>query len=408
MQRFSSEQRILLTLTALSFADDGDRVSFDGVDFQRLREEASVQTVSLEIFERVAAYKAQFLPEEYQVWRKQASRISQNNFMLVEGQRTLVEVLEEAEIPYVVMKGAAAAAYYKEPSLRMLGDVDFLVRVEDLARGEEVLLKNGYVKEGDDDHDCHLLFRKGGVRYEMHFEPSGIPYGSVGEEIREYLKGVTARRQTLCQEGNAFFAPSPCDHGLILLLHMQHHMLGEGLGVRHLCDWGHFVSSTENSPFWTEELLPLLKRVGLYRYAQVMTKTCHLYLRARCPEWAKAAEDEVCKEVMADILQGGNFGQKDDLRAKSGMLISKNGKNGTKDGAGKNLCKTLHRSVMKKYPVVKKFPPLYPFLFLWRMVRYGTLMLFGKRDSIVKMLPEAEKRKAVYQKLHVFEIDKKE
>ena len=138
-----------------------------------------------------------------------------------------------------------------------------------------------------------------------------------------------------------------------------------------------------------------------------MTKTCAKYLYFDAPSWA-TAEEEICDAVMSDILQGGNFGRKDEIRSKSGMLISRHGKNGTKDGAGKNLLSILHDSVMKKYPVVKKFPPVYPFLFAWRGIRYATLTLLGKRESIAKMMPEAEKRKNVYKQLKVFEIEKEE
>ena len=39
-------------------------------------------------------------------------------------------------------------------------------------------------------------------------------------------------------EGEKIRIPAPFHHGLILLLHTVHHMLGEGIGLRHLCDWG--------------------------------------------------------------------------------------------------------------------------------------------------------------------------
>lgn len=406
MRFLSDEQQALLLLTARSFGSATDAgLDFAALCSESLLEEASQQTVLLAAFEQLSPYKSKILEETYKRWLKRASRISQKNFIVAHSQKSLVDLLDEKGIDYTIIKGTAAAAYYDDPNARALGDIDFLVRREDLLRTKEALLADGYEADNtEEEHDCHVVFYKAGVQYELHFETSGIPYGDTGEKIRAFLADAPSKAP-LTKEG--FRAPLPVHHGLILLLHMQHHMLGEGLGLRHLCDWAAFVKKTDGSAFWTEELLPFLQEIGLYRYAQVMTRTCAKYFRFSAPSWAEA-EEELCDDVMADILQGGNFGNKDEIRSKSGMLISRHGKNGTKDGAGKNLLSVLHDSVMKKYPVIKKFPPVYPFLFLWRALRYGVLMLFGRRHSIAKMLPEAEKRKNIYRRLKVFETEKGE
>ena len=46
----------------------------------------------------------------------------------------LHELMTANDIHYVAMKGLASAMYYPEPSLRSMGDVDFLVYTEDLDR----------------------------------------------------------------------------------------------------------------------------------------------------------------------------------------------------------------------------------------------------------------------------------
>ncbi|MBQ8428071.1 MAG: nucleotidyltransferase family protein [Clostridia bacterium] len=410
MHDFSIEQQTLIRLTALSLGKTAQEGwSFEDVDFEKLLQEANAQTVTLAAFERLSAYKKQLPVDIYKRWLKTSSRISQKNFAVEEGQKQLISLLTKENIPYIIIKGTSAAAYYPQAGHRALGDVDFLVREEDLTRATALLLASEYRQIIEDgEHDCHLVFTKENVRYEMHFETVGIPYGDTGKKIRDYLKEAPLEGEEILANDYSFQMPKPANHGLIMMLHMQHHMLGEGLGLRHLCDWGCFVDKTCQESFWKKELLPFLKEIGLYRYAQVMTATCHRYLSTACPEWAHVKDGQVCEEVMEDLLTGGNFGKKDELRSQSGMLISRHGKNGTKDGAGKNLFSILHESVKKKYPIVKKFPPVYPFLFLWRGVRYGVLMLFGRRKSIAKMLPEAEKRKNIYQKLHIFEINESE
>ena len=104
---------------------------------------------------------------------------------------------------------------------------------------------------------------------------------------------------------------------------------------------------------------------------------------------------------MLDVLTGGNFGVKDSNRASSAMLISETGKAGTKHGAIYNLSHALHRAVLRQ-KCVQKFPPLYPFMYVYRALRFLFLSMIGKKPSLIKMAPEAEKRKAVYDKLEVF------
>ena len=60
-------------------------------------------------------------------------------------QNVLISLLEENNIPSVILKGAAAAMYYPYPSLRTMGDVDILVRRKNLERAVQLMEDNGYV-----------------------------------------------------------------------------------------------------------------------------------------------------------------------------------------------------------------------------------------------------------------------
>jgi hypothetical protein len=136
----------------------------------------------------------------------------------------------------------------------------------------------------------------------------------------------------------------------------------------------------------------------------VVTKTAHIYLNSSCPDWAKDVDDDLLEDIIIDILTGGNFGVKDKTRAKSSMLISEHGKGGTKHGALYNLSHAMHRAVLRQ-KCVQKFPPLYPIMYVYRSLRFLFLSMIGKRPSLIKMAPEAEKRKAVYDRLEVFVMD---
>ena len=237
----------------------------------------------------------------------------------------------------------------------------------------------------------------------MHFEVAGVPYGKQGEEVKKFLAKAVFEPNIRSQDMGEFNAPTDLYHGLILLLHMQHHMLGEGLGLRHLCDWAVFVNATKDEPFWKNDLIPLLKKIGLFTYASVMTKTCAVYLKSECPDWASGVEDGVCQEVMQDVLALGNFGQNDIQRSKGGMLVSEHGKDGTKHGRLYYFFKILHDETVST-KAVKACVILYPFAFICKVFWHLGRTISGKSKPL-QVFSEAEKRKKVYEKLKVFEVE---
>lgn len=74
---------------------------------------------------------------------------------VMHAQSQLLDLLEESNIPSVIIKGAAAAMYYPHPNLRSMGDVDVLVKRKDLDRAAELLEANGYTLTHNKDHVGH-------------------------------------------------------------------------------------------------------------------------------------------------------------------------------------------------------------------------------------------------------------
>ena len=396
----TGSQATLMSLLRASVTGGEASVAAD-TDWAAVMKESLQQTVFLTALDAAAPLKEQIPPEVFAGWQKTGRAGLMSNARVNAAQQAMIALLPEGT-PYVILKGEAAAAYYPRPELRGLGDVDFLI---DPARGEalERLFREAGYTESHEAHARHRVFRKPGAHLEMHYEPAGIPEKAAGERVRAALAGVLERAVPAAGGMGPFSAPAPRDHALILLLHMQHHMLGEGLGLRHLCDWACFVQKTADEPFWGE-LTDTLSSIGLLTYAAVMTATCARYLGTPCPDWAAAPED-VCEAVMEDILAGGNFGRKDADRSRSGMMVSNHGKAGTRHGKWRTMAEVLNASIREDHPVVKKVPVLYPVFFVWRVLLYGWRVLTGKRPSLRKLAPEAEKRKAVYDQLHIFEVE---
>lgn len=406
----SLTEQVLLHLVsvALQNGEAGDPLPDEvlrQVDWAAVWQEGCHQTVQLMVLDAMACYRKYVDDALYDEWIQVAGDLFYRNAQVFGAQTELVEHLATEAFPHVILKGAAVAACYPRPELRVLGDVDFLVEQAQLHEAEARLISSGYQRLAM-EHDCHVVFKKNDVRFEMHFETAGIPFGTIGQRVREFLRDTVSTAQCSSVDGVTFSVPDGVHQALILLLHMQHHTLGEGLGIRHLCDWLCFAQATKEQPFWEQRVLPFLKEIGLFTYAAVMTKIGALYLGLPCPSWAQVADDELCRKMIKDILTGGNFGQKDRKRAISSMMISEHGKGGTQHGVVYNLAHQMHRNVMLLYPIIRKIPLLYPFLYAYRVIRHSILIVCRKRYSLLKMVAPATERKAVYEQLHIFETEK--
>ena len=76
-------------------------------------------------------------------------------------QDELVNLMEQHQIPIVILKGIAAAMYYPMPEYRSMGDVDFLVWEKDYRKAFDLMKKNGYVlAEPEDSEDYHYALEK--------------------------------------------------------------------------------------------------------------------------------------------------------------------------------------------------------------------------------------------------------
>ena len=401
------EEQVLLHLLRRNLKPDTELLP-DAIaaqtDWRRVMYEAGTQGVLLPAFDAAAPYQKNMPDDVRQACFQRSGGILAHNLRVARVREEMVGRLEACGFPYVILKGEAAAAYYPRPQLRQLGDVDFLVDPLQKQEVEECLAALGYVGEMH-DHICHVVLKKPGAHLEMHFETVGIPYHQQGEWVREAMADALACARRSGSGEAAFWVPGGFHHGLILLLHMQHHMVAEGLGLRHLCDWAAFVDKTWQEPFWRERLLPVLKKIGLLRYAAVMTCVCGAALGTACPDWAVGADEALCRAVLLDIFSGGNFGRKDRGRSKAGMMVSQHGKEGVSRGSIYNLWKTLHQTTPGRFPIVRRIRILHPVLDGYRVLEYLVKTAAGKRPSLLRIVPLAKERRAVYGQLKIFETE---
>lgn len=396
----NNEQAVLLSLINCAISGK-EFANPKSLDYEELFKEAKRQSVFLMTAD-AALNNKEFLPKPLAIENKKLAFMALSHNNEVENhQKNLVKILKDNDVPYVIMKGTASASYYFKPQYRSLGDVDFFVLEKDLARVSKILENEGYSKHLE-EHENHTVFKKGRISLEMHRNIAGMPSDENGKKVSDFLSDLVYNVSEKKILNTTYKAPSDKNHGLIILLHTAHHLLNEGLGLRHLLDWGFFIESYYKTDEFNEVFVPFLKEIKLLKFAKILTKTAELYFGFTEKEFANDVDKKLCEELINDILHAGNFGNKDKAYRYSGILVTDN-----KNGVGKSKIKTvlnvLNNTIYSKYPAVKKYKILYPFIFIWRFIRYFFLMLFGKRHNVQKLGNIAEKRKELYKKLKIFE-----
>lgn len=161
--------------------------------------------------------------------------------------RALEEVLrafKEMDIEAIVLKGMALATQvYPVAALRQCGDIDVLVRKEDLLRAEKVLLSLGYTAASNDlpdewlgQHHYHVSYLKdeGRIGLEVHWDLAPQP-----NPFFLPLSELWARAQPFRIGDSEALALGPADLLLHLSLHAAfspHPLWEQDIDLRHLCD----------------------------------------------------------------------------------------------------------------------------------------------------------------------------
>ena len=400
MSKINNNQTILLDLCAKSLF--GKEVTIpDEFDCNELVEESKRQTVF------PVAYS--FVKDKCDdVDSKTFSQIIAKNIRVEFAHNEVHRILSDNNIPYVIFKGVASASYYKEPMLRMMGDVDVLVRPDDIAKADKLLKSIGFVT-ADDIHgdDMHIGYKRNdGIACELHRRIGWAPKNSVGDTVNKYLDDIFEKSFEYKMSNGSCIVPCKFHHGLILLLHTATHLTHEGVGLRHLCDWAVFVNDFSNDEFVALFEQPL-KEMGLWRFAQLLTLCCVSHLGCDQKEWAGQDDNNLIDSIVFDILNGGNFGTKDTDRYNQIKYISDR-KEGTT--AKKNpilqLCASINEKTKKEFKFSNKSKFFLPLGWICTVCKYLYLVVMGKRRlDTVSTINSAKQRKNIYDEFRLFEND---
>ena len=222
----------------------------------------------------------------------------------------ICNALEEAEIPFLPLKGSVIRRFYPEEWMRISCDVDILVSAEHIESAEKVLTqKLQYRRGGKTVHDISL-YTPNDVHVELHFslmEASAMPaVTSILHRVWDYVRPMDGWRYRL------ELAPE-----MIYFYHIAHmvkHVYQGGFGVRFLLDTKLLCDGLRID---AEKRDALLREGGLLTFDS--------YVRRLSEVWFGEGEmDEELFVFHQFIIRGGIYGTVENKLAKNSEALSRN------------------------------------------------------------------------------------
>ena len=398
-----AQEQLIDILGNQLFGVNSDLCELDGEQLNAVMNEAKQQAV----FPFVYAYIAEKFSKSdgLQNFKKQNDAFIIKSIRNLHTHNLIHQLLENNGVPYVILKGQASALYYPNPMLRPMGDVDFLVSIEDRGRVGGLLESQGFrKKENAEKHKFHWAYSKGEERAELHWAVPGVPF-SADTDVNSYLSDIIEKRELNATSDASFYVPSTFHHGIVLLLHAVSHLSTTGVGLRHLCDWLVFAESMSENEF-TEMYLEAFNNMGILTFAKVLTQIGVRFFGCKEKFWCSDADETVCEGLLEDTFRGGNFGVKEEGRKPQSMMI-KNRKTGSiaQNSVYGNILETIRQKALQDYPVCRKYPIVSPIIWIIVIIQYLVKVAQGKKYNMLntKNFSAAKRRHSLYAKLKLFE-----
>lgn len=204
------------------------------------------------------------------------------------------EVLEQAKLPFIPLKGSVLRKLYPEPWMRTSCDIDLLVHESDLDAAVACLTKElGYTETGKGSHDVSLS-TPAGMHIELHYsliesnwmEKAELPLRTVWEDAKPV-------------EGTSFhYALSDEMFYYYHIAHMAKHFLYGGCGIRPLLD---LYLLKRDLSMDAERRDALLSLGGLLEFARQAEQLAMIWLDG-------AVHTDLTMQMEDYIFSGGVYG----------------------------------------------------------------------------------------------------
>lgn len=284
---------------------------------------------------------------------------SENQLLRLE---RLTAAFDEAGIDYMPLKGMLLKHMYPRPDLRVMGDADILIRLEQYDRIRPILESQGFKEQTETDHE--LIWNDEELCLELHKH-------LIPSYNRDYYDYFGNGWQLAAADAHGRCAMDPEDTFIFLLVHFAKHYRDGGAGCRNILD---FWIYRQAHPDLDETRIH--RALSLLRLGEFYENTLRLMDHWFCD----GPGDPVLEHMAAYIFSGGMWGDADTKQLSMELRHARHAGSIRKNRIRYLLAWVFPSADMigHRYPVVRRHPWLLP---VFWPVRWVTALLF-RRDNI--------------------------
>lgn len=273
----------------------------------------------------------------------------------------LCAAFDENGIGYMPLKGSEMKYLYPKPELRIMGDADILIRVEQYDRIVPLMTLLGFSPVLESDHE--LIWKSPALYVELHKRL--IP--SYNEDYYAYFGDGWDQANPVSGGRHAMTAE---DNWIYLFTHFAKHYRDGGIGCRHVADlWVYRRAHPAMDEKYIEKAMKKLRLLEFHE------NVCRLV-----NAWFGDGElDERTEVLSACIFASGSWGKQEDhllsqtIKKSRHSILSFSGRLVYL----RDLLLPGINSMRQLYPILEKKPWLLPVMWVYRSV-YKVLFESGK------------------------------
>ena len=293
-------------------------------------------------------------------WMGMAQKIRQQNIRLFLDSAKVCKNFKQVGFRNCILKGQGNALLYPEPYMRTPGDIDIYLE----GGRNRVMQYINKVCPNQVMRYHHVDYPVMKTAIEIHFTPSYMHCPIHNHRMQNWLREVMdlqcSNIVTLPDGYGEITVPTVSFNVIYILSHLYRHVFSEGIGLRQLLDYYYVLMVWEHDDKALMYVQNMINYFGMKKFAGGIMYVMHNVFGLPTSKQVVAMNEKEGKFLLAEIMQGGNFGQYDTRL-------------GSKENEGK-LHRYLRMSLrnlrfVKHYPTEALSEPLFRTWFaLWKKI----------------------------------------
>lgn len=218
-----------------------------------------------------------------------------------------------------ILKGQGNALLYPRPEFRTPGDIDIWLWPKDIEKTKGTLNKRREKivslirKDVEPEHIVyhHVDYKTSrDTEVEVHFTPTWLHNPFKNDLLQRFIEDESYASFNNSREigGGECFVPTWELNVVTQMIHMQHHLFQEGIGLRQILDF-YYLLHVQRGIWADNKHINIMKRLGLMKFASGIMWILQECLDKDNSYLLTKPDKKLGKFIFNEIFCGGNFGK---------------------------------------------------------------------------------------------------